>query len=81
MSQTKNSRNNQSSNSSGHGFGLGLFVGGMAGIASYYLFGTKQGQELKNKLVIKNVANIDYFYITTNFFLFNFDEIAILWDE
>ena len=39
------------SNSNGHGFGLGLLVGGMAGIASYYLFGTEKGAELRKKLV------------------------------
>jgi gas vesicle protein len=35
----------------GHSFGWGVIMGGMAGVASYYLFGTKEGNELRQKLI------------------------------
>lgn len=37
--------------STGQGFGLGLLIGGLAGISAYYLFGTEEGNRLKKKLV------------------------------
>jgi gas vesicle protein len=37
--------------STGKGFGIGLLIGGLAGIASYYLFGTKEGNKLKHKII------------------------------
>ena len=51
MNRQKNSPNNQPAGNSGHGFGLGLLVGGVAGIASYYLLGTEDGKRLKQKLI------------------------------
>lgn len=36
--------------SSGTGFLAGLTVGVLAGVAGYYLFGTKQGQEVRRKI-------------------------------
>lgn len=42
---------NNNNGSTGHGFGLGLLIGGLAGISAYYLFGTEEGNRLKKKLV------------------------------
>jgi len=46
-----NDWDNSDQQSTGTGFGWGLLVGGFAGIATYYLFGTKQGEALWKKLV------------------------------
>jgi hypothetical protein len=42
---------NNNNGSTGQGFGLGLLIGGLAGISAYYLFGTEEGNRLKKKLV------------------------------
>ena len=42
-------------------FGLGLFVGTIAGIASYYLFNTPKGRELKAEIIEQFDRHKDHF--------------------
>lgn len=37
--------------SQGKGFGLGMLIGSLVGIATYYMYGTKEGHKLRHKIV------------------------------